>query len=114
VITTDDREIASALRLLRRRQVVICLRGSRRIDIDNSNSTPTSKAHNHSHDTSGTGVVRWSSTASAPETRYREARLVARKVSFPPDNRLRMMRLIVEANPRTRYSPGEPTCCAAI
>ena len=112
VITTDDREIAlGVLRLLRTREVVICFAsGHGEYDIDNFEfHTHFEGAHNHSHNISGTGVVQMEQHGLGRLRRAIEKLgLVARKVSFAtgqpiPDD----CAAIVEANPRTRYSPGE-------
>ena len=112
VITTDDREIAlGVLRLLRTREVVICFAsGHGEYDIDNFEfHTHFEGAHNHSHDASGTGLVLMEQHGLGRLRRAIEKLgLVARKVSFatgqPIPNDCAVM---VEANPRTRYSPGE-------
>ena len=112
MITTDDREIAlGVLRLLRTREVVICFAsGHGEYDIDNFEfHTHFEGAHNHSHNVSGTGVVQMEQHGLGRLRRAIEKLgLVARKVSFAtgqpiPDD----CAAIVEANPRTRYSPGE-------
>ena len=111
-ITTDDREIAlGVLRLLRTREVVICFAsGHGQYDIDNFEfHTHFEGAHNHSHDASGTGVVQMEQHGLGRLRRAIEKLgLVPRKVSFAtgqpiPDDCAAM----IEANPRTRYSPGE-------
>jgi hypothetical protein len=112
VITTDDREIAlGVLRLLRRRQVVICFAaGHGEYDIDNFEfHTHFEGAHNHSHDVSGTGVVQMEQHGLGRLRRAIEKLgLVARKVSFATGQPIADdCAVIVEANPRTRYSPGE-------
>ncbi len=112
VITTDDREIAlGVLRLLRRRQVVICFAaGHGEYDIDNFEfHTHFEGAHNHSHDVSGTGVVQMEQHGLGRLRRAIEKLgLVARKVSFATGQPITDdCAVIVEANPRTRYSPGE-------
>jgi hypothetical protein len=112
VITTDDREVAlGVLRLLRTREVVICFAaGHGEYDIDNFEfHTHFEGSHNHSHDVSGTGVVQMEQHGLGRLRRAIEKLgLVARKVSFAtgqpiPDD----CAAILEANPRTRYSPGE-------
>ena len=112
VVTTDDREIAlGVLRLLRTREVVICFAsGHGEYDIDNFEfHTHFEGAHNHSHNVSRTGVVQMEQHGLGRLRRAIEKLgLVARKVSFAtgqpiPDD----CAAIVEANPRTRYSPGE-------
>jgi hypothetical protein len=112
VITTDDREIAlGVLRLLRRRQVVICFAaGHGEYDIDNFEfHTHFEGAHNHSHDVSGTSVVQMEQHGLGRLRRAIEKLgLVARKVSFATGQQIADdCAVIVEANPRTRYSPGE-------
>jgi hypothetical protein len=112
VITTDDREIAlGVLRLLRRRQVVICFAaGHGEYDIDNFEfHTHFEGAHNHSHDVSGAGVVQMEQHGLGRLRRAIEKLgLVARKVSFATGQPIADdCAVIVEANPRTRYSPGE-------
>ncbi|WP_334508297.1 GldG family protein [Bradyrhizobium sp. AZCC 1693] len=112
VITTDDREVAlGVLRLLRTREVVICFAsGHGEYDIDNFEfHTHFEGAHNHSHDASGTGVVLMEQHGLGRlRLAIEKLGLVARKVSFAtgqpiPDDCAAM----VEANPRTRYGPGE-------
>jgi hypothetical protein len=112
VISTDDREIAlGVLRLLRKREVVICFAsGHGEYDIDNFEfHTHFEGSHNHSHDASGTGVVQMEQHGLGRLRRAIEKLgLLARKISFAtgqpiPDD----CAAIVEANPRTRYSPGE-------
>jgi hypothetical protein len=112
MITTDDREIAlGVLRLLRRRQVVICfVAGHGEYDIDNFEfHTHFEGAHNHSHDVSGTGVVQMEQHGLGRLRRAIEKLgLIARKVSFATGQPIGDdCAVIVEANPRTRYSPGE-------
>jgi hypothetical protein len=112
VITTDDREIAlGLLRLLRRRQVVICFAaGHGEYDIDNFEfHTHFEGAHNHSHDVSGTGVVLMEQHGLGRLRRAVEKLgLVARNISFATGQPIADdCAVIVEANPRTRYSPGE-------
>src|SRR5438552_3462587 len=112
VITTDDREIAlGLLRLLRRRQVVVCFAaGHGEYDIDNFEfHTHFEGAHNHSHDASGTGVVQMEQHGLGRLRRAIEKLgLVARKVTFATGQPIADdCAVIVEANPRTRYSPGE-------
>ena len=86
VITTDDREVAlGLLRLLRKRQVVICFAsGHGEYDIDNFEfHTHFEGAHNHNHDVSGTGVVQMEQHGLGRLRRAIEKLgLVARKVSF--------------------------------
>src|SRR3954447_21377244 len=112
VITTDDREMAlGVLRLQRKRQVVICFAaGHGEYDIDNFEfHTHFEGSHNHNHDATGTGVVQMEQHGIGRLRRAIEKLgLVARKISFAtgqpiPDDCAAM----VEANPRTGYSPGE-------
>ena len=112
VITTDDREIAlGVLRLLRKRQVVICFAaGHGEYDIDNFEfHTHFEGSHNHSHDVSGTGVVQMEQHGLGRLRRAIEKLgLVARKVSFATGQPIADdCAAIVEANPRTPYSAGE-------
>jgi hypothetical protein len=112
VITTDDREIAlGVLRLLRQRQVVICFAaGHGEYDIDNFEfHTHFEGAHNHSHDASGTGVVQMEQHGLGRLRRAIEKLgLVARKVSFATGQPIADdCAVMIDANPRTRYSPGE-------
>src|SRR2546421_4884530 len=112
VITTDDREIAlGVLRLLRKRQVVICFAaGHGEYDIDNFEfHTHFEGAHNHSHDVSGTGVVLMEQHGLGRLRRAVEKLgLVARKISFATGQPIADdCAVMVEANPRTRYSAGE-------
>jgi ABC-type uncharacterized transport system len=112
VITTDDREIGlGVLRLLRKREVVICFAaGHGEYDIDNFEfHTHFEGTHNHSHDASGTGVVQMEQHGLGRLRRAIEKLgLVARKISFATGQPIADdCAVIVEANPRTRYSPGE-------
>ena len=112
VITTDDREIAlGVLRLLRKRQVVICFAaGHGEYDIDNFEfHTHFEGVHNHSHDASGTGVVQMEQHGLGRLRRAIEKLgLAARKISFATGQPIADdCAVIIEANPRTRYSPGE-------
>jgi hypothetical protein len=99
------------LRLLRQRQVVICFAsGHGEYDIDNFEfHTHFEGAHSHSHDASGTGVVQMEQHGLGRLRRAIEKLgLIARKVTFatgqpiPGD-----CVVVVEANPRNSYSPGE-------
>jgi hypothetical protein len=112
VVTTDDREIAlGVLRLLRRREVVICFAaGNGEYDIDNFEfHTHFEGTHSHSHDASGLAVVQMEQHGIGRLRRAIEKLgLAARKISFAtgqpiPDD----CGVVVDANPRTRYSPGE-------
>jgi hypothetical protein len=112
VVTTDDREIAlGLLRLLRRREVVICFAaGHGEYDIDNFEfHTHFEGAQSHSHDASGLAVVQMEQHGIGRLRRALEKLgLSVRKISFAtgqpiPDD----CRAMVEANPRTRYAPGE-------
>jgi hypothetical protein len=112
VVTTDDREIAlGVLRLLRRREVVICFAaGNGEYDIDNFEfHTHFEGVHNHSHDASGLAIVQMEQHGIGRLRRAIEKLgLAARKISFAagqpiPDD----CGAVVEANPRTRYSPSE-------
>jgi ABC-type uncharacterized transport system involved in gliding motility auxiliary subunit len=112
VITTDDREIAlGVLRLLRKRQVVICFAaGHGEYDIDNFEfHTHFEGVHNHSHDISDAGVVQMEEHGLGRLRRAIEKLgLAARKVSFATGQPIADdCAAIIEANPRTRYSPGE-------
>jgi hypothetical protein len=112
VITTDDREIAlGVLRVLRRRQVVVCFAvGHGEYDIDNFEfHTHFEGTHNHSHDASGTGVVQMEQHGLGRLRRAIEKLgLAARKVTFATGQSIADdCAVVVEANPRTRYSPGE-------
>jgi ABC-type uncharacterized transport system involved in gliding motility auxiliary subunit len=99
------------LRLLRKRQVVICFAsGHGEYDIDNFEfHTHFEGAHNHSHDVSGIGVVQMDQHGLGRLRRAIEKLgLVARKVSFATGQPIADdCAVVVEANPRTRYSPGE-------
>jgi gliding motility-associatede transport system auxiliary component len=112
VVTTDDREIAlGILRLLRKREVAICFAaGNGEYDIDNFEfHTHFEGAHSHSHDASGLSVVQMEQHGIGRLRRAIEKLgLAARKISFAagqpiPDD----CGAVVEANPRTRYSPDE-------
>jgi len=112
VITTDDHEIAlGLLRLLRKHQVVICFAaGHGEYDTDNFEfHTHFEGVHNHSHDVSGTGVVQMEQHGLGRLRRAIEKLgILARKVSFATGQPIADdCAAIVEANPRTRYSPGE-------
>ncbi len=112
VVTTEDREIALALlRLLRRRELVVCFAaGHGEYDIDNFEfHTHFEGAQSHNHDASGLAVVQMEQHGIGRLRRALEKLgLSARKISFAtgqpiPDD----CTVLVEANPRTRYSPGE-------
>lgn len=112
VVTTDDREIAlGLLRLLRKREVVICFAaGHGEYDIDNFEfHTHFEGAQSHSHDASGLAVVQMEQHGIGRLRRALEKLgLSVRKISFAtgqpiPDD----CSAVVEANPRTRYAPGE-------
>jgi hypothetical protein len=112
VVTTDDREIAlGLLRLMRRREIVVCFAaGHGEYDIDNFEfHTHFEGAQSHNHDASGLAVVQMEQHGIGRLRRALEKLgMVARKVSFAtgqpiPDD----CAVLVEANPRTRYSPGE-------
>jgi hypothetical protein len=112
VVTTDDREIAlGLLRLMRRREIVACFAaGHGEYDIDNFEfHTHFEGAQSHNHDASGLAVVQMEQHGIGRLRRALEKLgLVARKVSFAtgqpiPDD----CAVLVEANPRTPYSPGE-------
>jgi gliding motility-associatede transport system auxiliary component len=112
VVTTDDREIAlGVLRLMRKREVVICFAaGNGEYDIDNFEfHTHFEGAHSHSHDASGLAIVQMEQHGIGRLRRAIEKLgFVARKISFAagppiPDD----CAVVVDANPRTRYSPGE-------
>jgi ABC-type uncharacterized transport system involved in gliding motility auxiliary subunit len=112
VITTDDREIAlGVLRLVRQRQTVICFAGGHgEYDIDNFEfHTHFEGAHSHSHDASGMGVVQMEQHGLGQLRRSIEKLgLIARKVSFATGQPIADdCALVVEANPRTPYSPAE-------
>jgi hypothetical protein len=112
VVTTDDREIAlGLLRLMRRREVVVCFAtGHGEYDIDNFEfHTHFEGAQSHNHDASGLAVVQMEQHGIGRLRRALEKLgLVARKVSFAtgqpiPDD----CAVLVEANPRSPYSAGE-------
>ncbi|MGY3610129.1 MULTISPECIES: GldG family protein [unclassified Bradyrhizobium] len=112
VVTTDDREIAlGVLRLLRKRELVICFAaGNGEYDIDNFEfHTHFEGVHSHSHDASGLAVVQMEQHGIGRLRRAIEKLgLAVREISFAtgqpiPDD----CGAVVEANPRTRYSPGE-------
>jgi hypothetical protein len=112
VITTDDREIAlGLLRLLRKREVVICFAGGHgEYDIDNFQfHTHFEGAHTHSHDASGLALVEMEQHGIGRlRLAIEKLGLATRKIFFAtgrpiPDD----CGAIVEANPRTRYAPGE-------
>jgi ABC-type uncharacterized transport system len=112
VVTTDDREIAlGLLRLMRRRELVVCFAsGHGEYDIDNFEfHTHFEGAQGHNHDASGLAVVQMEQHGIGRLRRALEKLgLVARKVSFAtgqpiPDD----CAVLVEANPRTPYSPKE-------
>src|SRR5262249_5531238 len=112
VVTTDDRELAlGLLRLQRRREVVICFAaGHGQYDIDNFEfHTHFEGAHTHSHDASGLALVQMERHGIGRLRRAIEKLgLAARKIIFAtgqpiPDD----CGAVVDANPRTRYAPGE-------
>jgi hypothetical protein len=112
VVTTDDREIAlGLLRLMRRRELVVCFAsGHGEYDIDNFEfHTHFEGAQSHNHDASGLAVVQMEQHGLGRLRRALEKLgLVARKVSFAtgqpiPDD----CAVLVEANPRTPYGPRE-------
>jgi hypothetical protein len=112
VITTDDREIAlGLLRLLHKREVIICFAaGHGEYDIDNFQfHTHFEGAHSHSHDASGLALVQMEQHGIGRlRLAIEKLGLAARKISFAtgrpiPDD----CGAVVEANPRTRYAPGE-------
>jgi hypothetical protein len=112
VVTTDDREIAlGLLRLMRQREMVVCFAaGHGEYDIDNFEfHTHFEGAQSHNHDASGLAVVQMEQHGIGRLRRALEKLgLVARKVSFAtgqpiPDD----CAVLVEANPRTPYSPKE-------
>jgi ABC-type uncharacterized transport system involved in gliding motility auxiliary subunit len=112
VVTTDDREIAlGLLRLLRKRETVLCFAaGHGEYDIDNFEfHTHFEGAHNHSHDASGLAVVQMEQHGIGRLRRALEKLgLAARKITFAtgqpiPDD----CSAVIEANPRTRYAPAE-------
>ena len=112
VVTTDDRELAlGLLRLLRKRELVICFAsGNGEYDIDNFEfHTHFEGTHSHSHDASGFAVVQMEQHGLGRLRRAIEKLgLAARKISFAtgqpiPDD----CSAVVEANPRTPYSPAE-------
>ena len=107
VVTTEDREIAlGVLRLLRKREVVICFAaGNGEYDSDNFEfHTHFEGAHSHSHDASGLAVVQMEQHGIGRLRRAIEkVGLAARKISFAagqpiPDD----CGAVIEANPRTR------------
>ncbi|MCP2132677.1 GldG family protein [Bradyrhizobium ottawaense] len=112
VVTTDDREIAlGLLRLLRKREILICFAaGHGEYDIDNFEfHTHFEGASNHNHDASGLAVVQMEQHGIGRLRRALEKLgLSIRKVTFAtgqpiPDD----CSTLVEANPRTRYAPAE-------
>jgi hypothetical protein len=112
VVTTDDREIALALlRLLRRRELVVCFAaGHGEYDIDNFEfHTHFEGAQSHNHDASGLAVVQMEQHGIGRLRRALEKLgLSTRKVSFATGQLIADdCAVVVEANPRTRYSPGE-------
>jgi hypothetical protein len=112
VITTDDREIAlGLLRLMRRRETVVCfVAGHGEYDIDNFEfHTHFEGAQSHNHDASGLAVVQMEQHGIGRLRRALEKLgLVARKVSFATGQPIpEDCAVLVEANPRTPYSPGE-------
>jgi gliding motility-associatede transport system auxiliary component len=110
VFTTDEREIALAmLRVTRGRDTVVCfLAGHGEYDIDNFEfHTHFEGAQSHSHDAEGMPVVQMQQHGLGRLRRAIEKLgLLARKVAVsepvPGD-----CAAVVEANPRTRYTPPE-------
>ena len=112
VVTTDDREIALAmLRLLRPTRDRDLLRGGHgEYDIDNFEfHTHFEGSHGHSHDTSGIAVVQMEQHGLGRFGRAsRSSASSPARFPSPPVSRSRTdCAAMVEANPRTRYSPGE-------
>jgi hypothetical protein len=114
VVTTDDREIAlGILRVTRSAETVICfIAGHGEYDIDNFEfHTHFEGLHAHSHDVQGMAIVR---TEQHGLGRLRRALdklgFTSRKVApatagaLPHD-----CAAVVDANPRTRHTPGEAT-----
>jgi ABC-type uncharacterized transport system involved in gliding motility auxiliary subunit len=112
VVTTDDREIAlGLLRLLRKREIVICFAAANgEYDIDNFEfHTHFEGAHSHSHDASGLAIVQMEQHGIGRLRRAIEKLgLSARKISFATGRPIPgECSVVVVANPRTAYSPGE-------
>jgi hypothetical protein len=112
VITTDDREIAlGLLRLLRRKETVICFAsGHGEYDIDNFEfHTHFEGTHSHSHDAQGLAVVQMEQHGLGRLRRALEKLgLVPRKVTLASVQEIpQECAVFVEANPRTGYSPPE-------
>jgi ABC-type uncharacterized transport system len=112
VVTTDDREVALALlRLMRRREIVVCFAaGHGEYDIDNFEfHTHFEGAQSHNHDASGLAIVQMEQHGIGRLRRALEKLgLAARKISFATGQPIpEDCAVLVEANPRTRYSPGE-------
>jgi gliding motility-associatede transport system auxiliary component len=112
VVTTDDREIAlGVLRLVRKREIVICFAsGNGEYDIDNFEfHTHFEGTHSHSHDASGLAVVQMEQHGIGRLRRAIEKLgLAARKISFASGQPIpNDCGAVIEANPRTRYSPAE-------
>jgi ABC-type uncharacterized transport system involved in gliding motility auxiliary subunit len=112
VITTDDREIAlGLLRLLRRKETLICFGSSHgEYDIDNFEfHTHFEGTHSHSHDAQGLAVVQMEKHGLGRLRRALEKLGIAvRKVTLTSVGNIPQdCAAFVEANPRTRYSPPE-------
>ena len=111
VVTTDDREIAlGVLRLLRQREVVICFAtGHGEYDIDNFEfHTHFEGAHSHSHNAAGMAVVQMEQHGLGRLRRCsRSSASSPARCRSPPGRPVPAdCAALVEANPRTRYSPG--------
>src|SRR5262249_53188448 len=112
VLTTDEREVALAiLRVTRVRETVICFAtGHGEYDIDNFQfHTHFEGTQSHSHDAEGMAVVQMEQHGLGRLRRAIEKLgLGARKVAvaagqpIPED-----CAALIEANPRTRYTPPE-------
>ncbi|MBM3556993.1 MAG: hypothetical protein FJX47_15725, partial [Alphaproteobacteria bacterium] len=118
VVTTDDREIALAvLRALRKEGRSVCFAaGHGEYDIDNFEfHTHFEGIHGHSHDAQGMAVVQMEQHGIG---RFRRAierlGLAARKVVLATDKRVpEDCAALVEANPRTPWSPPESAALRA-
>jgi hypothetical protein len=112
VLTTDEREVALAiLRVTRVRETVICFAiGHSEYDIDNFEfHTHFEGTQSHSHDAEGMAVVQMELHGLGRLRRAIEKLgLGARKVAVAAGQRIpEDCAALVEANPRTRYTPPE-------
>jgi hypothetical protein len=112
VVSTEDRDLAlGLLRLTRGEEKTICFAmGHNEYDIDNMEyHTHFEGVHGHSHDAEGIGVVLMEQHGVGRLRRALESLgFATKKVTFATAGRVPAeCAALVEANPRTRYSPLE-------